>query len=210
MKNQRVLIDPLYRDPIDPLSTTDTIYIKEIEIEREEKKEISKTQPHTSPQLSAGEPAVLSGAPVNFDFIFKKDKVLTISPEVILKPLEGNPDMKAEIKEIFQYWQERMNHPNARCDAKRERLINAMLKIGYSMQNLKDAIDGCARSTWHMGENDRGKVYDDISLILRDASHVDSFMKCNVREEKPHVPLTRAQQSVEDGLNFFRSLNYVN
>jgi hypothetical protein len=38
-----------------------------------------------------------------------------------------------------------------------------------------DAISGCAMSDWHMGDNPRGKKYDDIELILRDSAHIERF-----------------------------------
>jgi hypothetical protein len=30
-------------------------------------------------------------------------------------------------------------------------------------------------SDWHMGDNPRGKRYDDLELILRDSAHIERF-----------------------------------
>lgn len=77
---------------------------------------------------------------------------------------------------VFDYWRQVMGHPRAKLDDKRKRKIRARLKDGYTIEDLKAAIDGCKRSPHHMGQNDRGTVYDDIELICRDAPHVDRFI----------------------------------
>lgn len=81
-----------------------------------------------------------------------------------------------EIREVFDYWREVMAHPRARLDASRSRTVRAMLETGYTVDDLKLAIDGCAGSEWHRGHNDRQTVYDSLGLICRDADHVDKFM----------------------------------
>lgn len=44
------------------------------------------------------------------------------------------------------------------------------------MDDLKRAIDGCRADPFSMGENDRGKPFNDIALICRDAEHVERFL----------------------------------
>lgn len=83
----------------------------------------------------------------------------------------------AKALDVFDYWKERMDHSKAKLDKKRTTLINNALKIGYTVDDLKDAIDGCANSDYHMGKNDSSAVYDDLSLILRDAGKIDGFIK---------------------------------
>lgn len=80
-------------------------------------------------------------------------------------------------KEVFVYWQEKLNHPKAKLDKKRRRKINDRLKEKYTVEDLKQAVDGCSLSPHHMGENKTGTIYDDLGLICRDASHVDKFIK---------------------------------
>ena len=77
---------------------------------------------------------------------------------------------------VFDYWKEKLNHPKAFLDKKRRHLIEARLKEGYLVADLKLAIDGCAASSFHMGENEQGRVYDGLDLICRDASKVDQFI----------------------------------
>jgi uncharacterized protein YdaU (DUF1376 family) len=78
---------------------------------------------------------------------------------------------------VFDHWRSRMNHPKAQLDRKRSDLIGKAIGLGYTPEDLMTAIDGCARSEWHMGMNDRGTVFDDIGLILRDAGKIDQFIK---------------------------------
>ena len=73
-----------------------------------------------------------------------------------------------------------MNHKKAQFDSKRQTLINKALKLGYETQDLIAAINGCAKSPYHMGTDGRNStVYDDLGLILRDAEHIDKFIKLN-------------------------------
>ncbi len=80
------------------------------------------------------------------------------------------------VRAVFEYWRQVMNHPGALLDTKRSRAIAARLKSGFSIEQLKQAIDGCKASPWHQGQNDRHQVYDDIELICRDAKRVEAFI----------------------------------
>ena len=97
------------------------------------------------------------------------------------KPLSSSqkrePDRSAEVREVFDYWREVHDHARARLDDKRYRNIRARLSDGYTVDDLKTAIDGCLKSPHHQGENDRATVYDDIELICRSAKHVDQFIR---------------------------------
>ena len=59
----------------------------------------------------------------------------------------------------------------------RDRAIRDRIRDGYSEQDLLDAIEGCALSDFHMGQNDRRSKYNDLSLICRDAAHLDRFIE---------------------------------
>jgi hypothetical protein len=76
----------------------------------------------------------------------------------------------------FSHWKMIMGHERARMDLKRAQVIRDRLRDGYSLEDLCLAIEGCAASAFHCGENDRGQRYDSITLILRDADHVDKFI----------------------------------
>lgn len=91
------------------------------------------------------------------------------------KEVERN--LSAEAREIFNYWQQITKHPRSRLDERRNKVIIARLKDGYSKDDLKLAVFGCAHSKFHQGENDRHQVFDSIELICRNADKVDQFMK---------------------------------
>ena len=76
---------------------------------------------------------------------------------------------------VFEYWQEKLNHPGAALDTKRRGIIANALK-SHDTETLKLAIDGCAADSWHMGDNDRGKVYDSIGVIFKDADKIEGFV----------------------------------
>jgi hypothetical protein len=85
-------------------------------------------------------------------------------------------DLTDEGFAVWEHWRVTARHPRARLDKARRKVIVERLK-DYSVAELQLAIDGCAKSAWHQGENDRGRRYDDLTLILRDAEHVERFLE---------------------------------
>ena len=86
-------------------------------------------------------------------------------------------NLSAEAREIFTYWKTLLKHPRSMLDDRRSKTIIARLKDGYSKDDLKLAVFGCAHSRFHQGENERRQVFDSIELICRNADKVDQFMK---------------------------------
>jgi hypothetical protein len=101
------------------------------------------------------------------------------------------------VQEVFSYWQQVLEHPKAKLDLKRQRAIKQALKTGYTVEQLKQAIDGCAKSPFNMGQNERNKRFDDISLILRDASHIEGFISDITN---PSVPVKIYNSNVMAGV----------
>lgn len=85
------------------------------------------------------------------------------------------PATSMNVDLVFTHWKETLKHPDARLTAKRQQRILQRLKEGYSVDDLRAAIDGCAKSAFHMGDNANGKVYDDIELICRSGEKVEQF-----------------------------------
>lgn len=85
----------------------------------------------------------------------------------------------SEMSELFDYWKLKMNQPRAKLDANRKKTIEAALRLGYSIEHLKEAIDGCANTPYNMGKNEQKKKYDGIGLIFRDAEHIERFIQNN-------------------------------
>lgn len=79
------------------------------------------------------------------------------------------------VSEVFDHWRVKMSSPRSKLDSNRNRLITNALK-NYSAEDLKQAIDGCAGSPFHMGVNDQKTKYNGLDLILRNAEKIDGFM----------------------------------
>lgn len=94
-------------------------------------------------------------------------------------PLSGSSPIAGsdQIREVFDYWRERCNHQTAQLDNQRSGAIRKQLKSGRSIGDLKVAIDGASADPFSQGANDRSRKFDDITLICRDAEHVERFIE---------------------------------
>lgn len=93
---------------------------------------------------------------------------------------DANPepdDTGQVVARVFAHWRETFNHPRARLDAKRRKLIRARLKDGYSEADLCQSISGYRNSPFHTGQNDRDTAYDGLHVLLRDSDHVDAGLR---------------------------------
>lgn len=107
-------------------------------------------------------------------------------------PRQAKPtttSLRSAVAECFAYWQERCDHPTAKLTADRRSKIEGRLREGYSGADIRKAIDGAARAAF---VNDQGKRFDDIELICRNGSKLESFM---ARADAPSNvrPLQRAE-----------------
>lgn len=79
---------------------------------------------------------------------------------------------------VFDHWVAtlRAGRPGPRpvLTAKRRALLERWLGV-YGVETLLAAVDGCALSEWHQGQNPRGRRYDSLELIFRDAEHIERF-----------------------------------
>lgn len=86
-------------------------------------------------------------------------------------PQRGKP--RSDVAEVFDHWRTALGKSQAaKLDVKRKRRIEWALRA-YGLDAVKRCIDGYAASRWHRGENDRGRPYDDLTLWLRDAEHIE-------------------------------------
>lgn len=111
-------------------------------------------------------------------------------PEVQTKP----------IQKIFEHWQQTMNHPKAKLDNKRKRLILQALQLGYDCEQLCDAITGCSLTPHNVGDNDRGERYDGLHVILRNADQIDRFIR------NSHEPPKRLSKTLQQSKQTYHAL----
>lgn len=109
--------------------------------------------------------------------------LLTVARAVHAARKDGAPTAPTKVasaarsemaQRLFVYWQEQCQHQRARLTPERARCIVARLKEGYSEADIRSAIDGAARAA-HVNE-DTGQKYDDITLICRNGSKLESFI----------------------------------
>jgi hypothetical protein len=106
-------------------------------------------------------------------------------------PRSPPPD---DVQAVWEHWKQATKHPTSKLDAKRKRLIAWAVKE-YGVEQAKAAIDGCVRSPFHQGANDKGRIYDSVGLIFRDADHVDGFL---APTKTPTTAPSRAVPSITD------------
>lgn len=94
--------------------------------------------------------------------------------ETVVQPtLDGSTEDPAE---VFDYWRKVMGKTgNVVLNAKRRSAIKARLAEGYTVEDLKLAVDGCKNTPHNMGQNDRGRPFNDIELICRNGPNVERF-----------------------------------
>ena len=98
----------------------------------------------------------------------KKSKASTVADELA--------------QQVYEYWCAVMRPGRTRVpqlDIKRMTAVKSAIH-DFGIEDCMRALDGCAKSDFHMGRNKQNKRYDDIELILRDQEHVERFIGyCN-------------------------------
>ena len=84
--------------------------------------------------------------------------------------------------QLFNFWKQTLNHPKAILTKDRKSKIQARLKEGYTIEQAEEAIAGCSLSSFHMGDNKYGRVYDSIQLIFRNGDQIEQFIGIYERE----------------------------
>jgi hypothetical protein len=122
------------------------------------------------------------------------------SKRVPSEPVErGSTDA---VGRVFEHWQTTHGHPKAALDDKRRKKIREALKH-YSEADLCQAITGYLNSPHHAGQNANGTVYDDITLLLRDSTHIDAGLRFYAQPPQPKSKAHQAQSAnVSAGLAF--------
>lgn len=111
------------------------------------------------------------------------------SPEPVI-----NQEVTKSMSKVFDYWTLKFSKPpQTKFTNDRKAKVMARLKEGYSMEDICKAIDGCANSPHHMGKNDTGTVYNDLTLICRTGSKLEQFMA--MADQKKHEPMSRAERA---------------
>lgn len=100
----------------------------------------------------------------------RPNPTLTI-PNPTKKDVELKPD---PVLDVFQYWQEKLNHPQAKLDDNRRRIITNALKE-YSVDQCKTAIYGMSVTPHNIGQNDRNQRFDGLHIVFKNAENFERF-----------------------------------
>lgn len=84
-----------------------------------------------------------------------------------------------QIDQVFKAWQESTGRAHTRLDDSRRLKITLALE-SYPVEDVLDAVRGWQMSSFHRGENrcgprGTGKVYNELSLLLRNAEKIEFF-----------------------------------
>ena len=105
---------------------------------------------------------------------------------------------------IFDYWANVMGKTNStRLTDKRKSKIKQRLK-NYTVDDIKKAIDGCAKSAHHMGGNDQGTVYDDLTLICRSDDDLERF-RDTIAKVDPRQIKQQSQNNTQEFVDLMAS-----
>lgn len=119
------------------------------------------------------------------------------------KPLPNQMSIvDGEVEQVFAHY--RTFHPrtfrNPSRTSKEWKLIERRLGEGFTVDDLKLAIDGNHASPWHNGENETGRKYQSLELIVRDGSKVQQFMEAAGQAGRPRL-LDKTQRTATAAKN---------
>jgi hypothetical protein len=115
---------------------------------------------------------------------------VSVSEKTISKAKALPADLNQNVSAIFDYWVNTMQKPvnQTQLTPKRKKAITDRLKNGYAVDAIKAAIYNCSNDGFSMGDNDRGKPFNDIELICRSGEKLESFIEKPTSNNKKDDP----------------------
>lgn len=103
---------------------------------------------------------------------------IAVPPEPSLEPPSSSSDEEEEmclvpstVEEVFEYWRTQTGrNGKTKLTPERRRAVRDRLKQHYTVDDIKQAIDGCAASEWHVENR-----HTDLELICRKGKNVERF-----------------------------------
>lgn len=107
----------------------------------------------------------------NYELLTNNQELITINQS------NSEQSNKSDTRplEIFEYWCDVMNKKRSAFSPKRKKVIEARLKDGYPVDEIKTAIINCSNTPHNMGKNENNKEYNDIELICRSSEKLEQF-----------------------------------
>ena len=108
--------------------------------------------------------------------------------------------------EVFNHWVLVMQKTGAtKLTADRKKPIMARLKEGYSVDDLKQAINGCSVTPHNMGINDRNTKYNGLELICKNGANLERFIENAINppdasKSAKHLQNAAAAAAIKDSI----------
>lgn len=183
-------------------------YCRKVPMRDEATKQFSKweyfiyEQPLTEIREMALEPLTQKPLPekpqMDIGPLVSTNKIIKTKREVITN-MSASAD---DVFEIFNYWVSVMGKTTqTKFTAERKKKVEARL-ANYTVNDIKEAIDGCKRSPHHQGAN--GTVYDDLELICRNDTKLEMFIGIKA----PQITYSsdpKVNKNIETSLEWARS-----
>jgi uncharacterized protein YdaU (DUF1376 family) len=101
---------------------------------------------------------------------------------------------------IFENWVQVMGKTaQTKFTPQRLQKIKARLKSGYTLSDINLAVFNCANNPFNMGQNEEGKVFDDLTLICRDDTKLEFYMNMITKpQNQTESKLARANREAAE------------
>ncbi len=181
------IVDKIIQDLLEQLALLELCNLGDRGVDSGKKNNVSYTPTNCSPRWGGKGGLYILTSDTAYVYRLMKNEQQVAEIEIGMECEEGKEKEKdssavsqkisQKILEVFAYWQSVLNHPRAKFDKKRKKMITDALKM-FEVAELKKAIDGCRLSKFHMGENDRCTKYTSISIIFgRGAEQTEKFIE---------------------------------
>jgi hypothetical protein len=123
----------------------------------------------------------------------------TVSPLNLV--IESEQKEPTDVERVFAAWIEATGrHPSrTKLDSKRKSLIRKALK-SHPVEDVLDAVVGWRHDPFYCGDNDRGKTFNALGLLLRDAEHIERFRDLARQEATKVEPFNENERRDADGV----------
>jgi hypothetical protein len=98
---------------------------------------------------------------------------------------------------VWSAWREVTGHPRAVLDEKRKAAILKSLKW-FDPPFIVESLPGYKRDSFYTGQNEHGKVYDDVTVLLKSAKNIEHFHALAVGEENRVAPQSKAERAMRN------------
>lgn len=129
-----------------------------------------RTRKHRSNERGRNVPTTPEGTPPETEADTDTEINSTVELELDVQDVPAADPVEV----VWEAWLESTGKLKSVLDPKRRRVIVWALDH-YAQDDVVDAVRGWTHSSHHRGENDRRTIYNDITLLLRDAKQIEFF-----------------------------------